>query len=70
VRRVEAGEVIAAGIARQAELLRAGELSSRELVNACLERIETVNPQLRAFRSVYSERAMAAARDAAIAHSG
>jgi len=64
VRRVEAWEVIAAGIARQAELLRAGELSSRELVNACLERIETVNPQLRAFRSVYSERAMTAARDA------
>ena len=56
--------MIAAGIARQAELLRAGELSSRELVNACLERIETVNPQLRAFRSVYSERAMTAARDA------
>ena len=61
--------MIAAGIARQAELLRAGELSSRELVNACLERIETVNPQLRAFRSVYPEWAMAASRAAAIARS-
>lgn len=46
-----------AGIARQAELIAAGEVTSRELVDIYLERIERFNPQLNAFRVVFGERA-------------
>jgi amidase len=53
-----------AGAARQAELLRAGELSSRELVEGYLGRIEQIDPTLNAFRLVYSERALAEADQA------
>ena len=45
-----------AGVARQAELIRAGEVSSRELVILYLERIERIDPQLNAFRKVMDER--------------
>jgi amidase len=61
---MEASEAIVAGIARQAELLRAGEISASELVSACLERIKLHNQPLSAFRSVYADSAMAAAADA------
>ena len=50
-----------AGAARQAELVRAGEISSRELVELCLERIERLDPELNAFRVVRAERALAEA---------
>ena len=53
-----------AGATRQAELLRAGELSSRELVEGYLARIERIEPSLNAFRLVYSERALAEADQA------
>lgn len=53
-----------AGAARQAELLRARELSSRELVEGYLARIERVEPRLNAFRVVYAERALAEAEQA------
>lgn len=58
-----------AGITRQAELLRAGELSSAELVDACLERIERINPVVNAFTDVLATRAreQAAAADESIA---
>jgi amidase len=46
-----------AGIAKQAELIAAGEVSSRELVDVYLERIERLDPQLNAFRVVFEERA-------------
>src|SRR5271167_3024976 len=46
-----------AGIARQAELIAAGEVSSRELVDLYLERIARHNPALGAFRVVFAERA-------------
>lgn len=46
-----------AGIARQAELIARGEVSSRELVDVYLERIERLNPKLNAFRVVFAERA-------------
>ena len=39
-----------AGAARQAELVAAGEVSSRELVELYLERIERIDPQVNAFR--------------------
>jgi amidase len=51
-------ELAFAGIARQAELIAAGELSSRELVQLYLDRIERAQPQLNAFRVVFGERAL------------
>jgi amidase len=47
-----------AGIARQAEAIASGEVSSRELVELYLERIERYNPQLNAFRIVFAQRAL------------
>jgi amidase len=53
-----------AGLARQAELIRSGEVSSRELVELYLERIERLDPQLNAYRVVMAERALAEADQA------
>jgi amidase len=53
-----------AGLARQAELIAAGELSSRELTEACLRRIERLDPTLNAFRVVFADRALAEAGQA------
>jgi amidase len=50
-------ELAYAGIARQAELVAAGEVSSRELVDVYLERIGRLDPTLNAFRVVFDERA-------------
>src|SRR3954464_11467992 len=44
-----------------AALVRAGELSSRELVAASLERIDALNPELNAFVDVFHDEALAAA---------
>jgi amidase len=55
---MDAIEIAFAGIARQAELIAAGELSSRELVELYLERITRLGPRLNAFRVVLSERAL------------
>jgi amidase len=52
-----------AGIARQAELIAAGEVSPRDLVQTYLERIERLDPQLNAFRIVFAEQALAQAGD-------
>jgi amidase len=57
-------ELAFAGVARQAELIRSGDVSSRELVNLYLERIERFDPQLNAFRKVMSERALVDAQQA------
>jgi amidase len=46
-----------AGIARQAQLIAAGEVSSRELVEVYLDRIDRYDGQLNAFRVVFAERA-------------
>ena len=61
---MERDELAFAGVARQAELVRLGEVSSRELVMLYLERIERLNPQLNAFRKVMSERALVDAQQA------
>lgn len=53
-----------AGLARQAQLIRDGEVSSRELVELYLERIGRIDPKLNAFRSVWGERALAEAEGA------
>jgi amidase len=52
------------GAARQAEMVRAGEVSPRELVQLCLERIERLDSQLNAFRVVLAERALLEAEQA------
>jgi amidase len=61
---MEREELAFAGVARQAELVRSGEASSRELVMLCLERIERLDPQLNAFRKVFSDRALVDAQQA------
>jgi amidase len=53
-----------AGVARQAGLIREREVSSRELVELCLERIQRLDDELNAFRNVYWERALAEAQGA------
>ncbi|RME88095.1 MAG: Asp-tRNA(Asn)/Glu-tRNA(Gln) amidotransferase GatCAB subunit A, partial [Anaerolineae bacterium] len=44
--------------------LRKGEVSSRELTQACLERIERLEPQVHAFLHVAAEYALKAAAEA------
>src|SRR4029450_6725740 len=61
---MERDELAFAGVARQAELVRTGEVSSRELVMLHLERMERWTPQLNAFRKVMSERALVDAQQA------
>jgi amidase len=55
---MDASEIAFAGIARQAELIAGGELSSRELVELYLRRIELAQPRLNSFRVVFAERAL------------
>jgi amidase len=54
-------DVAFAGIAGQARLLRDRKISSRELVEILLERIERIDPGINAFRDVYVARARRAA---------
>ncbi len=53
-----------AGAVRQAELVRAGEVSPVELVGLYLARIARIDPQLNSFRVVLGERAMLEAEQA------
>ena len=53
-----------AGLARQADLVRSGEVSSRELVELSLQRIERHDPALNSFRVVIAEKALAEAQQA------
>jgi amidase len=55
---MDATDLAFAGIAKQAELIASGEVSSRDLVELYLERIERLNPKLNAFRVVFEERAL------------
>src|SRR4051812_41623026 len=64
VPRVDNVDLAFAGLARQAELIRAGDVTSRELVELYLERIERLDPQINAFRVVMAERALADAAQA------
>jgi amidase len=57
-------ELAFAGAARQADMIRRGEVSSLELVELYLARIERLDPELNAFRTVMAERAVADARQA------
>jgi amidase len=53
-----------AGAAKQAEMVRAGEVSPTELVRLCLDRIARLDPQLNAFRIVLAGRALLEAQQA------
>jgi amidase len=57
-------DVAFAGAAKQAEMVRAGEISPTELVQLCLDRIGRLNPQLNAFRKVLAEKALLEAQQA------
>jgi amidase len=61
---MDATDLAYAGIARQAALIAAGDVSSVELVDLCLERIERLDGQLNAFRVVFAEKARLEARQA------
>ena len=57
-------ELAFAGAARQAEMVRTGEVSATELVGLYLDRIRRLDPQLNAFRVVLAEQAMLEAEQA------
>jgi amidase len=61
---MDATDLCFAGAAEQARLVAAGEVSSRELVEAVLARIERLDPTLNAFRVVLAERALTEADQA------
>jgi len=61
---LDAAELAFAGPLRQAELIREGEISPRELVQVYLDRIERIEPELNAFRVVLAERALTEAKQA------
>ncbi|MDJ0924081.1 MAG: amidase [Acidimicrobiia bacterium] len=66
---MDAEELAFSGIAAQANLLRARQVSSRELVGVYLDRIEQIDPQINAFIDVFADEALdaAAAADERIA---
>src|ERR671933_1519032 len=53
-----------AGLAAHADAIERGEVSSSELVELFLERIERLDPRLNAYRVVFDERARAEAKQA------
>jgi amidase len=57
-------ELAFAGVVRQAEMVRGGEVSSRELVELYLERIQRFDGELNAYRKVIAERALIDAQQA------
>jgi amidase len=61
---VDRTDLAFAGIARQAELVREGEVSPRELVELYLDRIARLDGELNSFRVVLGERALAEAEQA------
>ncbi len=66
---MEAAELAFSGLARQAQLIAAGEVGSRELTELYLSRIDALGPRVNAFTEVLAERALADA-DAADAKRG
>jgi amidase len=54
---MDAADLAFAGAARHAELIRAREVSARELLQLYLDRIDRLDPQLNAYRTVRAERA-------------
>jgi amidase len=65
---MDATDLAYAGIARQAELIAGGQVSARELVDVCLERIARLDGRLNAFRVLFAERARLEADQADARH--
>src|SRR4051794_6598359 len=61
---MDATDLAFAGLERQAELIRSGEVGSEELVELYLERIARLDPRLNSYRMVFADRALAEARQA------
>ncbi len=61
---MDATDLAYAGAARQAELIAAGDVSAREVVQATLDRIARVDGSVNAFRVVFAERALVEADQA------
>lgn len=61
---MDAVDLAFAGITEQADLIRTKQISSRELVEVYLERIERLDPRLNAFHEVFAEEALDAASSA------
>jgi amidase len=57
-------ELAFVGAAKQAEMVRAGEVSPKELVQLSLDRIARLDPELNAFRRVFAEKALLEAEQA------
>jgi len=55
---MDATDLAFAGLAKQAALVRAGSVSSRELVELYLDRIARIDPELNSYRVVLAERAL------------
>ena len=60
---MDGADLAYAGVAEQARLIAAGELSSRELTETLLERIDRIDPKLNSFRLVMADEALAEADD-------
>jgi amidase len=61
---MEPTDLAFAGLAQQADLIQKGEVSSAELTDLYLERIDRIDPKLNAYRVVFAERARAEAAQA------
>ncbi|HEU4904728.1 MAG TPA: amidase [Solirubrobacterales bacterium] len=57
-------EIAFAGAAKQAQMVRDGEVSPKELVQLSLDRIGRLDPQLNSFRKVFAEKALLEAEQA------
>jgi amidase len=57
-------EIAFLGAAKQAEMVRAGDVSPKELVQLSLDRIAKLDPELNAFRKVFAEKALLEAEQA------
>lgn len=60
---MNAEELAFAGLSQQAQMIRSGEVTSVELVEASLARIKALDPLLNAFRTVMADEALAAAAE-------
>ncbi|MGZ5388286.1 MAG: amidase [Solirubrobacterales bacterium] len=60
----EADRLIFAGAGAQLDAMARGAVTSRELTEICLQRIERLDPRLNAFRIVLADEALAAAQEA------
>jgi amidase len=61
---VTENDIAFSGAVRQAEMVRAGEISPTELVRLHLDRIQRLDPELNSFRKVFAERALLEAKQA------